>query len=123
MLTRYQRLRRAVADLAADADAQAALLEGEGETGGQTLARAFHEAHEALWDMHGWGELSREEVAALRPLDDLLLERAGEAHADFWRREALWNDRRWDDVRGHARQVLAQLPDEVRDTGWLASQS
>ena len=66
---------------------------------------------------------SEEEIAAARPLDEMLSAWSGKNNADFWRREALWSDPRWDEVRACARRVLSVYPDEERPSDWLSSQS
>lgn len=54
---------------------------------------------------------------AIQPLDLLLEQWSGQENADFWRREALFHDPRWVQVRACAARALARLPDEERATG------
>jgi hypothetical protein len=131
MPTRYQQLRQAVARLSWEADEQHAYLEsilaphgpaGSGVGyGNDELALELDDIFCAAGDMREWGKISDAEVAAVKPLDLLLDRWSGPANSDFWRREALWSDERWEEVRACAKQVLASLPDEERDTGWQAS--
>ncbi|NIJ65082.1 hypothetical protein FHR20_002044 [Sphingomonas leidyi] len=128
MPTCYQYLRQAVAHLAAGADTQHAHLESilghltpDGDASGygnDELALELDDFYHAANHMHEWGEISREEIEAIRPLDAMLRTLSGKAHADFWRREALWSDPRWEQVRALARRALAQLPDEERRSSW-----
>ena len=128
MPTRYQQLRQAIARLAASADAQAAYLDRlfSQVTGGATpadygndeLALEFDDIYCAVGHMREHGEITQEEIDAAKPLDALLDKWSGEANADFWTREALLTDPRWDEVRRCARQVLEAYPDEVRESDW-----
>jgi hypothetical protein len=127
MPTRYQQLREAVIRLSWSADEQHAYLEsilaplsGVGY-GNDELALELEDIFCAAGDMLELGEISDAEVAALKPLDSLLENWSGSANRDFWRREALWTDRRWEEIRACAKQALGSLPDEERDTGWLAT--
>ena len=56
--------------------------------------------------MIDFGELTAWQRDAALPLDHILDQWSGEAHADFWKREALWSDARWDEVRRVAKDVL-----------------
>lgn len=67
--------------------------------------------------MRSRGEIMQAEIDAAKPLNALLDEWSGERHADFWRREALWSDPRWQQVRECAQQVLSLYPDEQRAEG------
>lgn len=75
----------------------------------------------AAGHMREWREISDPEVAAVKPLACLLEKWSGPENTDFWRREALWKDERWEEVRACAKRALASLPDEERDTGWQAT--
>ncbi|WP_137864179.1 MULTISPECIES: hypothetical protein [unclassified Sphingomonas] len=86
--------------------------------GNDELALELDDIYRAANHMHEWGEISREEIEAIRPLDAMLLTLSGEGHSDFWRREALWSDPRWEEARTLARRALAQLPDEERRSSW-----
>ena len=131
MSTRYQQLRQAVVRLSWSADEQHAYLEsilasvsgvGSGAGyGNDELALELEDIFCAVGDMREWGEISDAEVAAVKPLDSLLKKWRGSANEEFWRREALGTDERWEKVRACARQALASLPDEERDTGWQAT--
>lgn len=63
------------------------------------------------------GELTAEEKAAIEPLDSLLLTWSGEERRDFWRRSALFDDPRWQEIRAAAARALTRLPDEKREIG------
>jgi hypothetical protein len=129
MATRYQQLRMAIARLAATADEQNAYLDSilrhltpAGDAtgyGNDELALEFGNIYLAVVEMEHWGEITHEEIAAAKPLDALLDRWSGEANADFWEREALWIDPRWEQVRQCAREVLSQYPDEDRPSDWL----
>ena len=128
MPTRYQQLRQAIARLASTADEQHAYLESilshlapNGDASGygnDELALEFGDIYMAAGDMRDWGEITQEEIDAAKPLDDLLAKWSGGQDGEFWRREALWSDPRWDQVRQCARQVLSLYPDEERASGW-----
>ncbi len=131
MWTRYQQLRQAIVRLSWPAEEQHAYLEsilaslsgvGSGVGyGNDELALELDDIFCAAEHMREWGEITDAEVAAVKPLDLLLTRWSGHTHSDFWRREALWTDERWEEVRACAKQVLAALPDEERDTGWQAT--
>ncbi|HTU09659.1 MAG TPA: hypothetical protein VMG08_02075 [Allosphingosinicella sp.] len=131
MPTRYQQLRGAVFRLSLGADEQHAYLEsilahlsGNGSSvcyGNDELALELEDIFLAAGDMREWREIGDAEIAAIKPLDDLLEKWSGETDADFWRRDALWTDPRWDEVRALASTAFAMLPDEERDTGWQAT--
>lgn len=124
MPTRYQQLRQAIGLLAQSADEQHAWLEsllgdltpdaGASAYGSDELALAFGDIFMAAGDMLERGEISRAEIDAARPLDALLDAWSGTENADFWRREALWTDPRWEQVRESARGALSAFPDEER---------
>lgn len=128
MPRRYQMLRQTVARLAEGADAQHAYLESlfrpmaiDGDAsryGNDELALELGDIYRATGHMHEWGEISPEEIEAIRPLDAMLRALSGETHSDFWCREALWSDPRWDEIRALAQKALAQLPDEERTSSW-----
>lgn len=128
MPSRYQDLRQVVARLAEDADVQHAYLESilghltpDGDASGYgnaELALELEDIYLAANHMHEWGEISREEIEAIRPLDTMLSALGGPDHADFWRREALWSDPRWEEIRVTAHRALAALPDEERASRW-----
>ena len=63
--------------------------------------------------------ITQQEIDAAKPLDALLDTWGGSESAGSWRREALWADPRWEQVRECARQVLSQLPDEDRPSDWM----
>jgi hypothetical protein len=129
MATRYQQLRKAIARLAAPADEQHAYLEGilghltaNGDAtgyGNDELALEFDDIYPAANHMRDWGEITQEEIDAANPLDELLEQLSGAQNADFWRRQALWDDPRWQQVRECAALVLSHYPDEERPSGWI----
>ncbi|MEP9401078.1 hypothetical protein [Sphingomonas sp. VNH70] len=133
MPSRYQLLREAVRQLAAPAPEQVACLDamfvrltGGGSAaayGNDELAIGLDDIFMAANDMIAHDELSEAEAAAIRPLDASLVRWSGEANAAFWRREALFHDPRWDEVRSLARHALAILPDEPRNWGRFAGGS
>src|SRR6188768_210747 len=121
---RYQLLRETIVRLAASADDQHAYLESilahltpNGDATGYgniELALEFDGIYPATEDMRQCGEITQEEIDAAKPLEALLTRWNGQQNADFWRREALWQDPRWEQVRQCARQVLSQYPNEER---------
>lgn len=127
MPTRFEELRQAVAYLAAPGAEQAAHLDrlmGPVTGGGSAAAYGndelalslddiFHAANDMIWH----GELTEAEAELIRPLDDLLTKLSGDHNANFWRREALDEDARWNDVRALAKSALSGLPDEERAVG------
>ena len=128
MATRYQQLRQAIANLARPAEEQAAYLDRLHEPladggsaaayGSDELALEFGDIYCAVGEMRRYGEITQAEVDAAKPLDALLDRWSGHENADFWTREALFLDARWDEVRHCARQALASLPEEERASEW-----
>lgn len=132
MPTRYQVLRQVVINLAAPAKAQVAHLnrvfadctpEVQAAYGNDELALEFEDAYLAVYHMQSHGEISQREIDALASLNALLLQWSGEVHADFWLREALFTDPRWNQVRDCAKGALTQLPDEVRESDYTRNLS
>lgn len=127
MPTRFQNLRQAVANLSAPAEKQVHYLErlfmpltgGNGTEGygNDELALELQDIFLTASDMISHGELTEVEREAVRPLDELLEKWSGKQNSDFWRREALFHDARWEEVRSIASCALAQLPDEERAVG------
>jgi hypothetical protein len=129
MPTRYQQLRQAIERLAASADQQHTYLEGilghlapSGDAsryGNDELALTFGDIYCAVGHMKEWGEITQTEIDAAKPLDTLLRKLSGPEKAGVWKREALWSDPHWDEVRTCARIVLDAFPDERRDSDWM----
>lgn len=71
-------------------------------------------------DMISNGELSEAERDVILSLFELLGTLSGHGHADFWRREALFSDQRWAEVRSYAARALEHVPDEPRAFGRFA---
>ncbi len=127
MPTRYEQLREAVRYLAAPAPEQIAHLDEllrpvirgrpAAAYGNDELALSLNDLFFASQDMIAHGELSDAEATAIRPLDDALTAMSGERNASFWRREALFEDERWNGIRTIAASVLARLPEEARPVG------
>lgn len=127
MPTRYQQLRQTVANLAAPAAEQVRYLDeiftaltGGGSAAGygnDELALELEDIFLAANYMIEKGELTQSEKEAIQPLDDLLAQWSGQENADFWRREALFHDPRWAEVRTCAARALERLPDEARGRG------
>ncbi len=53
------------------------------------------------------GLVKMETVDLIKPLDIFLEENSGQENADFWARDALYHDERWNEVRRLARTALA----------------
>ena len=108
MRTRYTILRETVANLAAAAEAQVAYLDnsfsrltggGSAEAyGNDELALEFEDSFSMVGHMLECGEITPEEIDALRPLDAMLARWSGP-------------DPRWRAIRLEAAEVLARLPD------------
>jgi hypothetical protein len=131
MATRYQQLRGAIARLGANADEQHAYLESildyprpdgiRTGYGNDELLEEFDGIYMAVEDMRDWGEISQSEIDAAKPLQELLNKWCRQQNSDFWQREALWSDPRWEQVRQCARQVLTRYPDEERASDWMGA--
>ncbi len=131
MRTRYTILRETVANLAAAAEAQIAYLDdsfsgfmggGSAEAyGNDELALEFEDSFVAVGHMLECGEITQEEIDALRPLDAMLARWSGPEHPEFWARRALFEDPRWRAIRVKAAEVLARLPDEARESDYMRS--
>lgn len=67
------------------------------------------------------GEITPEEIDALRPLDAMLARWSGPEHSELWARRALFEDPRWRAIRLEAAEVLARLPDEPRESDYMRS--
>jgi len=133
MPTRYQQLRQAVANLAAPAAEQASYLDrifedlvGGGSAAGygnDELGLEFGDSYGCAGHMRDHGEITQAEIDAAKPLDELIHRWSGRHNADFWTREALFTDPRWEEVRQCARRILAAFPDEERPSDWTARDS
>jgi hypothetical protein len=131
MPTRYQQLRQAIVHLGQSAEEQHAYLERQlghlaqdGDASGygnHELGLEFDDIFAATRHMQEWGEITAAEIAAAKPLDDMLGLLWDESNQAFWRGEALWSDPRWEQVRECARRVLKDYPDEERPSDWLSS--
>lgn len=130
-MTRYQMLRDAVANLAAPPDRQVEYLDrifvqctGGGSAvayGNDELALELADGFVATGHVLEFGEITRDEVAAVKPLNDIFDAYWKPENPIFWAREALFNDPRWQEVRGLAARVLSQLPNELRESDWTRS--
>jgi hypothetical protein len=56
-------------------------------------------------------DVSENAAAAVKSLNDFLQSLSGDVDPDFWSREAVVNDQRWQRVRDLAAEVLHVLPD------------
>jgi hypothetical protein len=127
VLSRYQQLRAVTARLAAPAAEQQAYLEQlflplavDGDSsayGCDELALEFEDYFISAEHMLRDGKLSIRQLELLRALDAILGKWSGEHHSDFWRRDALRTDPRWEDVRKHAQSALAMLPADDQPIG------
>ncbi len=119
---RYAKLRRAIATLAASADEQHAWLEeifapvtkglSAWGYGNDELALELNDIYLAARLMVEEHEISEAQAEAPRALDAFLEKWSGKENADFWVREALWADPRWEEARQLARIALAEFPPE-----------
>lgn len=127
-MTRYQMLRQAVANLAAPPELQADYLDrlfvqctGGGSAaayGNDELALELDDIFIATDHMIEFDEITADEVAAVKSLNDHFAAFWQPGDATFWTREALFNDTRWQEVRTFATRVLKRLPDELRESDY-----
>lgn len=127
-MTRYSRLRDAVLNLAAGPDVQVAYLDKSFTpiTGGRSaagygnneLALEFDDIFPASEHMLACGEITEDEVASIRPLDQMLKRFCKQGDKAFWEREALFADPRWEDLRRCASAIISNLPDEQRESDY-----
>ena len=129
MPTRYKMHREVIANLAAPAEMQDAhLLSISGQLPPDEartycideLALELEDAFTfgPIRQMLERGEIEQEQIDAVLPLDAFLEKWSGEENADFWARDALYTDPRWEEARVLARSALAPFPDEER-SGWV----
>jgi len=125
MPTRFQQLRQAIANLAAPAAEQQAHLESIFPSHGSPLPSGFNadelglefgDIYCAAEDMLEYGEITREEIEAARPLSELLKSWSGKPSENFWTVAALFDDVRWEEVRQLAGKVLVLYPNELRES-------
>lgn len=124
-------LREAVAMLAAPPNEQVDYLDfifasctGGGSAAGYgnyELAYDLEDAFLATDDMLSFGEVSANEIAATKSLNDHLLRYWEIEDATFWRRGSLFDDARWREIRALAKIVLHQLPNEKRESEYTRS--
>jgi hypothetical protein len=122
-------LRDAVVHLAATADVQSAYLDqifagltdggNAAGFGNEELALEFNDIFLATAHMRDHNEITKTEISAVRPLAELLDQYCRSADDRFWQRDALYSDRRWQQLRACAIVVLRMLPDEERDSNYL----
>lgn len=129
MPTRYQQLRQVIANLAAPAEAQDAYLlsicgqlppDEARAYGNDELALELEDAFTfgPIRQMLECGEIDQEQIDAVAALQAFLEKWSGEENADFWVRDALYTDPRWEEARVLARRALRLFPDEERP-GWV----
>jgi hypothetical protein len=128
MGTRYTMLRASIANLAAAPDMQVAYLDRSFATltGGHSAARygnnelvlEFDDIFPAAEHMLEYGEITPSEIGSIKPLDRLIEQLCEEADETFWKREALFADVRWQQLRSCASEVLSALPDEQRESDY-----
>jgi hypothetical protein len=102
MASAYEQLKAVTANLAASAEQQDRHLSEQGfdqSHGNDELALEFDDAYRLFDAMLSDGELTRSQREALRPLDALLSLRSQDSDAGFWKRDALWTNARWEEVR------------------------
>ncbi|MEM8723927.1 MAG: hypothetical protein AAGE86_00250 [Pseudomonadota bacterium] len=63
------------------------------------------------------GQVTNTEADAMLRLDTFIGETIKDE--DFYERDALFSDPRWEGIRIAAREVLAELPDKSSDTEWM----
>lgn len=121
-------LREAVANLAAPPALQVdyldrtfALCTGGGSAaayGNEELLLEFDDSFISTNDMMNCGEITAKEVAAIGQLNDYINAIWQAEDEIFLDREALFDDPRWEEVRAIATRVLADLPDEPRESDY-----
>lgn len=87
--------------------------------GNDELALEFGDIFCAVGHMLEHGEILQSEIDTVQPLSDMLELFQKEASKEFWRREALFSNSRWEQLRICAASTLLKLPDEERDSDYL----
>ena len=75
--------------------------------GNDELALELEDNLSILPNLLNAGLIQMETVDSIKPLDIFLEENSGQENADFWARDALHHDERWNEVRRLARTALA----------------
>lgn len=128
-MTRYTQLRDAIAHLAASPEAQvayldksfASLMRGNSAAGygNNELALEFDDIFPASKHMLECGEITEAEISSILPLDELLKRFCEQRDEEFWKREALFVDPRWEELRKCAASILSDLPEQERESDYL----
>ena len=118
-MTRYALLRDTIAYFAAPAEVQ--LTHDLGADDAVNDMETFFGAHK---DMIAYDEITLAEVDAIRPLDDLITRFCASDSVKPWEDEdeaPLFSDPLWAEIRCLAMEVIAQLPDEKRESDYTRS--
>lgn len=127
-MTRYTNLRQSIKILASSAEIQIEWLDwffgdltGQGSAegyGNEELLLGFDDIYVACAHMFECGEITEAEIDASATIDELLNFLDPSKDDSFWRRESLFTDPRWDQIRDCSAKALTCLPDELRESAW-----
>ena len=128
MVNRYSQLRSAIAVLAASPQIQVdwldqhlapLTLDGNAEAYGNIeLIETFTDIFYGVAHMLEHEELTKQEINAISRLDMRIKDICAQEDERLWERNALFSDGRWQTLRSLAAEVLAQLPDEERESDY-----
>lgn len=121
-------LRASIVNLAAAPEMQVAYLYRSFATltgghsarryGNNELVLEFDDIFPAAEHMLEYEEITPSEIDSIKPLDRLIEQLCDEADETFWKREALFDDVRWQQLRSCASEALSALPDEQRESDY-----
>ena len=124
----YLSLRQKVELLAAPATEQVewldqsfSLVTGGGSAegyGNDELLDGYFEDVVALNHLVEIGQVTKTEAESMLRLEDFIAEMS-KGNDEFFERDALFSDRRWEDIRVVAKEVLAELPNKSNDPEWM----
>jgi len=108
---RLETLKATLRTLSAPARAQADYLDGlcgptAADYGNDELGLELDDAFSSHEEMLKAGLLTDRQATAIRLLNGLLASGSSNAESEFWKREALSTDPRWEQVRSAARAAL-----------------
>lgn len=87
--------------------------------GGEELLLELDDRFTCANHMMECGEITANEVASVDRLNDYINAIWQAEDEIFLERESLFHDPRWEGMRTIAKQVLAELPDETRESGYM----
>jgi hypothetical protein len=89
--------------------------------GNEELALQLDDSLSPTAHMIEFGEITANEAAAIKLLNDHFLAYWQPDDPIFWGRDALFHDPRWQEVRAMAAHILNKLPDEMRESAFTRS--